>query len=144
MSESIEHVRWAWAIGHCLRRRSLHRVHADFAEFLHVIISQNKKEAARGDESDTVDAFIALGGNPDKTGEISAEKLRGVVKDFGLTIDIEVRRSRPSPPRWQPRPALTRPPLGSTSLSVASPSSLSLLPVRRSSSGKRTPTTLGS
>ena len=36
-----------------------------------------------------VDAFIALGGNADKTGEISTEKLRSIIKDFGLTIDIE-------------------------------------------------------
>jgi len=36
-----------------------------------------------------VDAFIALGGNADKTGEISTDKLRSIVKDFGLTIDIE-------------------------------------------------------
>lgn len=37
----------------------------------------------------TVDAFIALGGNADKTGQVSAEKLRLIVKEFGLTIDIE-------------------------------------------------------
>jgi len=30
-----------------------------------------------------------LGGSTDKSGEISTEKLRAVVKDFGLTIDIE-------------------------------------------------------
>jgi len=61
----------------------------DFAEFLKVIGSQKTKQAGRDDESDTVDAFIALGGNADKTGEISTEKLRQIVKDFGLTIDIE-------------------------------------------------------
>ena len=37
-----------------------------------------------------VDAFIALGGKQDKSGEISTEKLRAVIKDFGLTIDIDV------------------------------------------------------
>ena len=37
-----------------------------------------------------VDAFIALGGHADKTGEISTDKLRAVVKAFDLTIDIEV------------------------------------------------------
>ena len=36
-----------------------------------------------------VDAFIALGGNADKTGNVQAEKLRGIVKEFGLTIDID-------------------------------------------------------
>lgn len=35
-----------------------------------------------------VDAFIALGGNADKTGQVSTDKLRHVVKEFGLTIDI--------------------------------------------------------
>ena len=40
----------------------------------------------------TVDAFVALGGEADKTGHVSVELLRGVVKDFGLTVDIEVRR----------------------------------------------------
>ncbi len=36
-----------------------------------------------------VDAFIALGGNADKTGNVQADKLRGIVKEFGLTIDID-------------------------------------------------------
>jgi calmodulin len=80
----------------------------DFPEFLKVISSQKSKLANQDDESDTVDAFIALGGNADKTGEISTEKLRGIVKEFGLTIDIDVRRlpsaratspARPAGPR---------------------------------------------
>ena len=62
---------------------------ADFSEFLKVIASQKTKTAAMDDESDTVDAFIALGGQPDKTGEISCDKLRATIKEFGLTIDID-------------------------------------------------------
>eukprot|EP00966_Prymnesium_polylepis_P234625 5427277-Prymnesium_polylepis.1 len=50
----------------------------DFSEFLKVIIAQKAKQAGQDDESDT-----------DKTGEISTDKLRSIVKDFGLTIDIE-------------------------------------------------------
>mmetsp|Transcript_32360 Transcript_32360/g.82491 ORF Transcript_32360/g.82491 Transcript_32360/m.82491 type:complete len:152 (-) Transcript_32360:79-534(-) len=61
----------------------------DFSEFLKVISSQKTKTAGMDDESDTVDAFIALGGRSDKGGEISTEKLRAVIKDFGLTIDID-------------------------------------------------------
>merc|ERR1719199_1397292 len=38
----------------------------DFSEFLKVIQSQKSKLANQDDESDTVDAFIALGGNADK------------------------------------------------------------------------------
>jgi len=59
----------------------------DFKEFCAVIKMQKDKESNDG-ESDTLDAFIALGGNADKTGQVSTDKLRHVVKEFGLTIDI--------------------------------------------------------
>lgn len=59
----------------------------DFKEFCAVILLQKQKESHDG-ESDTLDAFIALGGNQDKTGQVSTDKLRNIVKDFGLTIDI--------------------------------------------------------
>ncbi|KAG8458016.1 hypothetical protein KFE25_007223 [Diacronema lutheri] len=61
----------------------------DFPEFLKVMIAQKEKQAAASDESDTIDAFVALGGAPDKSGDISADKLRKVVREFGLTIDID-------------------------------------------------------
>ena len=32
-----------------------------------------------------------MGGNPDKSGYVSAEKLVQIIKDYELTIDIEVR-----------------------------------------------------
>lgn len=42
------------------------------------------------DELDTIDAFVALGGEPDKTGYIDTQRLIQVVKDeFGMTIKIE-------------------------------------------------------
>lgn len=44
---------------------------------------------AMGDETDILEAFIAMGGSPDKTGEISTELLRSTIHTFGLTIDIE-------------------------------------------------------
>mmetsp|Transcript_9428 Transcript_9428/g.42924 ORF Transcript_9428/g.42924 Transcript_9428/m.42924 type:complete len:148 (-) Transcript_9428:895-1338(-) len=61
----------------------------EFAEFLKVIENQKDSAAKANDETDTIEAFVALGGNGDKTGEISTDKLRAVTKDFGLTIDIE-------------------------------------------------------
>lgn len=61
----------------------------EFAEFMKVIEIQQASNAKVSDETDTIEAFVALGGNADKTGEISTEKLRAVVKDFGLTIDID-------------------------------------------------------
>jgi calmodulin len=37
-----------------------------------------------------VDAFVAMGGNPDKTGNVEATKLIQIIKsDFKMTIDIE-------------------------------------------------------
>lgn len=37
-----------------------------------------------------VDAFIACGGNPDKTGSASREMLKKViVNDFGMTFDVD-------------------------------------------------------
>lgn len=37
-----------------------------------------------------VDAFVACGGNPDKSGHVQRSTLVKIVKeDFGLTIDIE-------------------------------------------------------
>jgi len=61
----------------------------DFTEFLRVMVSQKEKQALASDESDTIDAFVALGGGPDKSGEVSTERLRRVVSDFGLTIDMD-------------------------------------------------------
>ena len=52
----------------------------EFAEFLKVIENQKASAAKANDETDTIEAFVALGGNADKTGEISMEKLRAVVK----------------------------------------------------------------
>ena len=52
----------------------------EFAEFLKVIENQKATAAKANDETDTIEAFVALGGNSDKTGEISTEKLRAVVK----------------------------------------------------------------
>ena len=36
-----------------------------------------------------VSAFVALGGNADKSGEIDIDKLRDMINKFELTIDIE-------------------------------------------------------
>eukprot|EP00003_Mantamonas_plastica_P002748 TRINITY_DN1211_c0_g1_i2.p2 TRINITY_DN1211_c0_g1~~TRINITY_DN1211_c0_g1_i2.p2 ORF type:complete len:114 (+),score=52.53 TRINITY_DN1211_c0_g1_i2:411-752(+) len=61
----------------------------EFAEFLKVIETQKAASATVDDESDTIDAFVAMGGNPDKSGEVKAELLIKTIKEFELTIDIE-------------------------------------------------------
>ena len=52
----------------------------EFTEFLKVIENQKTTAAKANDETDTIDAFIALGGQPNKTGEISTHKLKEVIK----------------------------------------------------------------
>jgi len=62
----------------------------DFTEFLKVIENQKLRASSHGDESDTLDAFVACGGAADKSGHVSRETLIKIIKhDFGLTIDIE-------------------------------------------------------
>jgi len=62
-----------------------------FDEFVKVV--QNQKNVAErrivDDDSTTKDAFVALGGNPDSTGEIDLNLLRRTAKVYGLTVDIE-------------------------------------------------------
>jgi len=85
----------------------------DFGEFLKVIEKQKERASKFDDESDMVDAFVACGGNPDRTGHVQRDNLIKIIKnDFGLTIDIEdlidtLVSSLPNTParlgwRWQP------------------------------------------
>lgn len=62
----------------------------EFAEFLRALQIQKRKERNKEAENDLVHAFVAMGGNADRTGFINAESLRKVIKDdFGLTIKID-------------------------------------------------------
>ncbi|KAK9809046.1 hypothetical protein WJX72_008371 [[Myrmecia] bisecta] len=61
----------------------------EFPEFLKVVEKQKKDAAQQNDETDTVEAFVALGGNHDKTGTVSVDTLRRTVKEFELTIDLD-------------------------------------------------------
>jgi calmodulin len=61
----------------------------DFGEFLMVIENQKKKFSEESDDTEMVAAFVAVGGNNDKSGVVKVDLLIKVIKDFGLTIDIE-------------------------------------------------------
>ena len=62
----------------------------DFGEFLAVIERQKEKAEAFAADADMVDAFVACGGNEDRTGHVTRDRLVQIItKDFGLTIDIE-------------------------------------------------------
>ncbi|CAE7469327.1 unnamed protein product [Symbiodinium sp. CCMP2456] len=52
----------------------------EFAEFLRAFEKQRGGAQELEDELDTIDAFVALGGEPDKTGYIDTQRLIQVVK----------------------------------------------------------------
>lgn len=61
----------------------------DYSDFLKAIIFfKNRRDT--NNENDYVDAFVAMGGNEDKSGKVDARRLVDVIKnEFDLTIDIE-------------------------------------------------------
>ena len=62
----------------------------DFGEFLKVVECQKQRAENLDDDHDLIDAFVACGGKPDKSGNVKRDTLVKIIKkDFGLTIDIE-------------------------------------------------------
>jgi Ca2+-binding EF-hand superfamily protein len=62
----------------------------EFSEFIRVIEKQKEKAARFDDETDLIDAFVACGGNADKSGHVQRDNLVKIIKvDFGLNIEIE-------------------------------------------------------
>jgi len=60
-----------------------------YAQFV-AVISEQKKNQSSSNEEDTLDAFVALGGEANGDGYIDAEKLIRIIKEeFEMTIDIE-------------------------------------------------------
>ena len=60
-----------------------------YAQFRHVIAEQKKNQSASNEE-DTLDAFVAMGGQEDGEGSIDAQKLINIIKnEFEMPIDIE-------------------------------------------------------
>ncbi|KAM3130484.1 hypothetical protein pb186bvf_017393 [Paramecium bursaria] len=61
----------------------------DFKDFLRAVAIYKIIEEDN-EEDDTLDAFVAMGGSPDKSGTVDATKLIQIIKsDFTMTIDIE-------------------------------------------------------
>ena len=62
----------------------------EFGEFLRAFEKQRGGNQELEDELDTLDAFVALGGERDRSGFVDGKKLIDVVKnDFSMTIKIE-------------------------------------------------------
>eukprot|EP00162_Nutomonas_longa_P001885 comp12462_c0_seq1/m.16342 comp12462_c0_seq1/g.16342 ORF comp12462_c0_seq1/g.16342 comp12462_c0_seq1/m.16342 type:complete len:233 (-) comp12462_c0_seq1:554-1252(-) len=63
----------------------------DFEGFVQLLGSQKVLlgKTKERDDSETLDAFVALGGNEDKTGVVKKEKLRDYIDMFGLPILVD-------------------------------------------------------
>jgi calmodulin len=63
----------------------------DFEEFVQLIENQKAKSEKYEAGDEMVEAFVACGGNRDRTGNIRREALTRIIKDeFGLEIDLDV------------------------------------------------------
>merc|ERR1711934_314636 len=61
----------------------------EFQEFLRVMENQKIAES-NGDGEEILAAYVACGGNADKTGHVDRDVISKIIKvDFGLDIDIE-------------------------------------------------------
>lgn len=75
---------WLIAVNDPENRGSL-----QFSQFKSIIIEKRENERGTSQE-DLLDAFVAMGGEPDGDGAINAEKLIATIKnEFEMTIDIE-------------------------------------------------------
>ncbi|GFR53023.1 hypothetical protein Agub_g15715 [Astrephomene gubernaculifera] len=61
----------------------------EFSEFVRVIQFNKALSARDADEQETLDAFVALGGNADRTGKISMDKLKSICEEFELTLSVD-------------------------------------------------------
>ena len=59
-----------------------------FADFLHIYENEKTKNS-KNNENDMIEAFVAMGGNRDMSGEICTTRLVSVIDEFQMTIDIE-------------------------------------------------------
>jgi hypothetical protein len=61
----------------------------DFEDFIQLVGERKVVFKYNKDDSNTIDAFVALGGNEDKTGHVHADRLRRFIDAFGLPINSE-------------------------------------------------------
>ena len=84
-----------------LRMRTPVAGEIEFAEFLLVFERQKEAMARLTDETDTLDAYVALGGGTDKSGFISAEKLSKLCKVCCAFLDTRHFRTYDLAPPWR-------------------------------------------
>lgn len=60
-----------------------------FDVFINIYQYHMMKKSSQFNEEDTLEAFVAVGGNCDKSGQVIADSLIKIIKDFQMTINIE-------------------------------------------------------
>lgn len=61
----------------------------EFQEFVHAIQINKAMSEKNSSEQETLDAFVALGGQADKGGKVPTDRLRAVIAEFELTLNVE-------------------------------------------------------
>eukprot|EP00762_Andalucia_godoyi_P003600 ANDGO_00641.mRNA.1 flagellar outer arm len=59
----------------------------DFPQYLSFMKTAREFVLNINNDSELVDAFVVLGGKPDRTGHVHFEKLADIIRKFGLSID---------------------------------------------------------
>lgn len=59
-----------------------------FAEFLKIIEAHKSGAGNDEDDKDVIEAYVALGGAPDKSGGVTVEKVQALAADFGLDLSL--------------------------------------------------------
>ncbi|KAA6392343.1 MAG: putative flagellar outer dynein arm light chain 5 [Streblomastix strix] len=59
-------------------------------QFIELVEQSKKKRIANIDEKGTIEAFVVCGGQQDKTGSVSTQKIAKVFKEFELSLDIDM------------------------------------------------------
>lgn len=59
-----------------------------YEEFIAILMKYSFLSGGVSDDAGIVEAFVALGGSSDKSGCVDADKIKGVIETFGLTINI--------------------------------------------------------
>lgn len=62
------------------------------SKFVKVVENQKKRAENVDDDNDMIDAFVACGGQADKSGHVRRETMIQIIKfDFGLTVSLHYK-----------------------------------------------------
>ena len=60
-----------------------------FDEFLQVVAIHKERQTSLDRDNDLIDAFVACGGSFNREGFVSTNKLKNIISDMGLAVDID-------------------------------------------------------